>query len=122
MRRHRDLALRRHSEAVQTLEIARQAGATTVDITNFPESSLAAMADLVLTTSAHETGYRSGAMVSPIAQMALADFLVVRLLHGNYDQANEALRRTYDAVQSHRLPCARGAARPNPESPPAETE
>ena len=97
-------------EAIQTLEIARKAGATTVAITNFPKSPLALSADLVLTTSARETRYRSGAMVSRIAQMALVDFLVVRLLQGNYDAANEALRRTYDAVQSHRLPYTRAAA------------
>jgi DNA-binding MurR/RpiR family transcriptional regulator len=42
-------------------------------------------------------------MSSRIAQLALVDFLTVRLLQGSYEQANESLRLTYDAVQNHRL-------------------
>jgi len=83
--------------------VARGAGATTVAITNFPESPLGRLADLVLTTSSRESRYRSGAMSSRIAQLALVDFLTVRLLQGGYEQANESLRLTYDAVQNHRL-------------------
>lgn len=90
------------------LEIAKKAGATTVAITNFPESPLGTLADIVLATSARETRYRSGATASRIAQMALIDFLVVRLLQGNFEQANESLRITYDAVQGHRLDYGRG--------------
>jgi DNA-binding MurR/RpiR family transcriptional regulator len=95
-------------ETNHSLEIAKRAGATTVAITNFPESPLGAMADLVLATSARETRYRSGAMASRIAQMALVDFLVVRLLQANLEQSNEALRLTFDAVQGHRLDYGRG--------------
>lgn len=90
-------------ETNHSLEVAKAAGATTVAITNFPESPLGAAADLVLATSARETRYRSGAMASRIAQMALVDFLVVRLLQGNYESAEDSLRLTYDAVQAHRL-------------------
>lgn len=90
-------------ETYQALEIAKAAGATTVAITNFPESPIAELADHVLTTSARETRLRSGAMSSRIAQMALVDFLVVRLLQGHIDEANVSLRRTYNAVQHHRL-------------------
>lgn len=90
-------------ETNQMLELARSSGATTVAITNFPESPLGANADLVLATSARESRYRTGAMSSRLAQMALVDFLVVRLLQGDFDRASESLRRTYDAVQAHRL-------------------
>ncbi|MFB2596858.1 MurR/RpiR family transcriptional regulator [Herbiconiux sp. P17] len=90
-------------EVNDMLTVARGAGATTVAITNFPESPLGLLADLVLTTSSRESRYRSGAMSSRIAQLALVDFLTVRLLQGSYEQANESLRLTYDAVQNHRL-------------------
>ena len=93
----------RTRESHQVLEVARASGATTVAVTNFPDSPIATVADLVLTTSARESRFRSGAMASRIAQMALVDFLVVRLLQGSLDTANESLRRTYDAVQSNRI-------------------
>jgi len=97
-------------ETYHSLEVAKAAGATTVAITNFPESPLGTLADLVLATSARETRYRSGAMASRIAQMALVDFLVVRLLQGNYEAADESLRLTYDAVQAHRLDYGRSSS------------
>ncbi len=85
-------------ETNHSLQIAKKAGATTVAITNFPDSPLGTEADLVLATSARETRFRSGAMASRIAQMALVDFLVVRLLQGNYERVTESLRVTFDAV------------------------
>ncbi len=90
-------------ETNHALEVARDAGARTVAVTNFPESPLASRAALVLSTAARETRYRSGAMSSRIAQLALVDFLFVRIAQRLYDSMGESLRRTYDAVQSHRL-------------------
>jgi len=90
-------------EANQILSLARRRGATTVAITNYPDSPLAAVADHVLVTSARESRYRTGAMSSRLAQMAIVDFVVVRLLQGEIDRAGELLRLTYDAVQDHRL-------------------
>lgn len=92
------------SDTIQALETAGSKGATTVGITNFPESRLADKCDFVLTTQARENRYRSGAMSSRIAQLALIDFLFVRVTQSIYDQATESLRLTYEAVQSHRLP------------------
>ena len=62
-----------------------------------------AVADHLLVTSARESRYRTGAMSSRLAQMAIVDFVVVRLLQREMDRAGELLRRTYDAVQAHRL-------------------
>jgi DNA-binding MurR/RpiR family transcriptional regulator len=97
-------------ETNHSLQIAKKAGATTVAITNFPDSPLGTEADLVLATSARETRFRSGAMASRIAQMALVDFLVVRLLQGNYERVTESLRVTFDAVQGHRLDYGRNSS------------
>ncbi|MCR2825546.1 MurR/RpiR family transcriptional regulator [Microbacterium sp. zg.Y909] len=90
-------------EANQVLALARERGATTVAITNYPDSPIADVADHLLVTSARESRYRTGAMSSRLAQMAIVDFVVVRLLQGEIDRAGELLRRTYDAVQGHRL-------------------
>jgi DNA-binding MurR/RpiR family transcriptional regulator len=86
-------------ETARALEVARLAGATSVGVTNFPDSPIAAHCDFLLTTQARENRYRSGAMSSRIAQLALVDFLFVRIAQSMSDDAAEALRRTYEAVQ-----------------------
>lgn len=90
-------------EPYQALSLARAGGATTVAITNFPASPLAELADVVLTTTARETQFRSGAMSSRIAQLAVVDFLFVRVAQRRYDATAAALKATYDAVQPHRM-------------------
>lgn len=90
-------------EANQVLAVARERGATTVAITNHPDSPIADVADHLLVTSARESRYRTGAMSSRLAQMAIVDFVVVRLLQREMDRAGDLLRRTYEAVQGHRL-------------------
>lgn len=90
-------------EIVQAVSVARAGGATTVAVTNSSESPLARAADLVLTTSATESAFRSGAMSSRIAQLSVVDFLFVRLAQRDYDTLSENLRRTYEAVADHRI-------------------
>ncbi len=90
-------------ETNHVLEVARATGARTVAITNFPDSPLAELADLTLTTAARETRFRSGAMSSRIAQLALVDFLFVRIAQRRFDRLGTNLELTYEAVQSHRL-------------------
>lgn len=90
-------------ETNHAIEQARRAGGLTVAITNFPESPLAQTADIVLCTSARETRFRSGAMSSRIAQLAVVDFLFVRIAQRTYESVAGSLEATYNAVQSHRL-------------------
>ncbi|KRC31316.1 RpiR family transcriptional regulator [Oerskovia sp. Root918] len=90
-------------ETNHALGIAHRRGATSVAITNFPESPLAQEADVVLGTTARETQFRSGALSSRIAQLAVVDFLFVRVAQRLYDQTSANLKATYDAVQPHRL-------------------
>lgn len=90
-------------ETEQALQLARAAGAITVCITNFPDSPIASRCDLVLVTQARESRYRSGAMSSRIAQLALVDLLFIRVAQRRYDASAESLRVTYDAVQDHRI-------------------
>ncbi|MGG7507326.1 MurR/RpiR family transcriptional regulator [Plantibacter sp. YIM 135249] len=90
-------------ETAHALEVAKSSGATTVCITNFPDSPIAHACDLVLTTQARESRYRSGAMSSRIAQLALVDLLFIRVAQRRFDAVAEPLRVTFDAVQSHRI-------------------
>lgn len=90
-------------ETIHAMEIAREAGATTIGVTNFPDSPFADACDLVLTTQARENRYRASATSSRIVQLAVTDFLFVRISQAGMAQMSEALRLSYDAVQRHRV-------------------
>lgn len=87
-------------DTVDALRVARAQGATTVAITNFAGSPIARHTDLLLTTAARETTFRSGAMSSRIAQLALVDCLFAGVAQRAYDQAITALEDTYAVVRS----------------------
>ncbi|MFF5535871.1 MurR/RpiR family transcriptional regulator [Streptomyces cinerochromogenes] len=91
-------------DTVEPLQAAAERGATTIALTNVPRSTLARSADLVLTTSARETPFRSGATVSRIAQLAVVDCLFVGVAQRGFDTATAALHQTYRAVQRRRPP------------------
>ncbi|MFF4896065.1 MurR/RpiR family transcriptional regulator [Streptomyces sp. NPDC001068] len=86
-------------DTVEPLQAAAERGATTIALTNVPRSTLAANADLVLTTCARETPFRSGATVSRIAQLAVIDCLFVGVAQRSFDATTVALKETYGAVQ-----------------------
>ncbi len=87
-------------DTVDALRVAHGRGATTIAITNFAGSPIAEQADLLLTTAARETTFRSGAMSSRIAQLALVDCLFAGVAQRSYDQAITALETTYAVVRS----------------------
>lgn len=85
-------------DTVDFLRIARESGAATIAITNFGTSPLAAAADVVLTTAARETPFRSGALGSRIAQLMVIDCLFTAVAQATYEESIAALRVTYAAV------------------------
>jgi DNA-binding MurR/RpiR family transcriptional regulator len=89
-------------DVIETLAEARRQGATTVAVTNFPNSPISRIADHVLTTAARETTFRSGATASRIAALTVVDCLFVAVAQRNYKQTVRALERTYAAVQARR--------------------
>lgn len=97
-------------DVVETLAAAKKAGATTIAITNFSGSPIVEHADIVLTTAARETAFRSGALASRTAQLAVVDFLFVGVARSSLEATTEALRRTHEAVRDSR-PMKRAAKR-----------
>lgn len=89
-------------DTVEFLSIARKSGATAIAITNHDRSPLAGLADVVLTTAARETGFRSGALGSRIAQLMIVDCLFIGVAQATHEESNEALRHTYAVVQRFR--------------------
>lgn len=90
-------------DTIEALRLAAASGATTIAITNFGRSPLTEHAHHVLATAARETTYRSGAMSSRIAQLAVIDFLFVGVAQRSYDRTITALERTFAAVRSRRV-------------------
>ncbi|MGO4104259.1 MurR/RpiR family transcriptional regulator [Leifsonia sp. YAF41] len=90
-------------DTVEFLKLARAAGAATIAITNFGESPLANAADIVLTTAARETRFRSGALGSRIAQLMVVDCLFTAVAQASFDESMTAVRTTYEAVHSRSL-------------------
>lgn len=101
------------ADIVDALRVAQERGATTLAVTNFAGSPVATLADLVLTTAARETTFRSGAMSSRIAQLALVDCLFTGVAQRSYDQTVEALANTYTVVQTRRGRPARAVPPPS---------
>ncbi|MGV9563408.1 MurR/RpiR family transcriptional regulator [Streptomyces sp. NPDC003480] len=91
-------------DTLEPLQAAAERGATTIALTNVPRSTLAESADLVLTTCARETPFRSGATVSRIAQLALIDCLFVGVAQRSFESTTAALEKTYRAIQRRRRP------------------
>lgn len=87
-------------DTVDALAVARSRGATTIAITNFHGSPIVGEADLTLLTAARETTFRSGAMSSRIAQLAVIDCVFAGVAQRSYDSAIAALEDTYDVVRS----------------------
>ena len=90
-------------ETIEALAAARNRGATTVAVTNFPLSRLAATADLLLTTAARETSLRSGATASRIAALTVIDCLYIAVAHRDLDRATQAVADTRAAVVGHHV-------------------
>ncbi|OLR89716.1 MurR/RpiR family transcriptional regulator [Actinokineospora bangkokensis] len=91
------------ADTVEALRVAREHGATTVALTNYPTSPIAEVADHVLTTAARETTFRSGATASRIAQLTVVDCLFIGVAQHHLDTSIQALDSTRDAVGAHRL-------------------
>jgi len=52
-----------------------------------------------MTTTARETGFRSGALGSRIAQLMVIDCVFIGVAQSHYDESMSAIRRTYAAIQ-----------------------
>jgi DNA-binding MurR/RpiR family transcriptional regulator len=90
-------------DTIEAFAEAGRRGARTVALTNFPKAPITAVADLVLTTAARETTFRSGAMASRLAQLTVIDCVFVGVAQRTYAETRTALDATYQAVSGRRV-------------------
>jgi DNA-binding MurR/RpiR family transcriptional regulator len=90
-------------ETLTATRLAKEAGATTIAVTNFGKSPLLAHTDIVLNTLARETQFRTEAMTSRIAQLAIIDALIAALALADYDRAVAIIGKTFDVLSTKRV-------------------
>jgi RpiR family carbohydrate utilization transcriptional regulator len=90
-------------ETLTATRLAKEAGATTIVVTNFGKSPILSHADIVLNTLARETQFRTEAMTSRIAQLAIIDALIAALALADYDRAVATIERTFDVLSTKRV-------------------
>ena len=85
-------------DVVEALQIAQKRGATTIVITHYAKSPITKYADIKLYTTATEMMFRSDAMISRIAQLAIIDTLYVGVALELGDSASTSLDAIREAV------------------------
>lgn len=90
-------------ETLTATKLAKEAGATTIAVTNFGRSPLLAHVDIVLHTLARETQFRTEAMTSRIAQLAVIDTLIAALALADYDRSVATIDKTFDVLSVKRV-------------------
>jgi DNA-binding MurR/RpiR family transcriptional regulator len=90
-------------ETVVATQLAKEAGAKTIVLTNFGRSPILAYADVTLYTMARETLFRTEAMTSRIAQLCVIDTLIAALALADYERSTQTLRETFDVLSLKRF-------------------
>ncbi len=90
-------------DIVDSMTIAKQAGATTIAITAHSRSHVANLSDVVLLTGPMETPLASGTIRSTIAQLHVLDVLFAGVIQQHTARALQAIEQTADAVASKQL-------------------
>jgi DNA-binding MurR/RpiR family transcriptional regulator len=85
---------------IESLEIAKKTGASIIAITNYSKSPILKVSDVVLFTASKETAFKSDAMSSRIAELAIIDALFVAVAFTNYDKSFEGIKKTRNATAS----------------------
>lgn len=89
-------------DIVEAIELANEAGATTVAITSHVKSPVSRAAKLVLSVSTTETSYRFEPMASRIAHLSMIDIIAVGVSMRRQEQYVESVRRTRRALVKKR--------------------
>lgn len=96
------LAISHSGETPEVCELAakaKSAGVTVIAITNFPQSSLAKTADILLLTASDEQSFRLAAMTSRLAQCLIIDFLVIHIAMQDLAGCEEKILRTHEMIK-----------------------
>jgi DNA-binding MurR/RpiR family transcriptional regulator len=89
-------------ETIAATRLAKEAGATTICVSNFGKSPIQRHCDIMLHTMARETRFRTEAMTSRIAELAIVDALICCVALANYDRAVATTAKTFEVLSIKR--------------------
>lgn len=89
-------------ETIDALACAKASGASTIALTSYGSSTLAAKADIPLFSSSLEQGMRRGDMASRIAQLHIIDILFTGMVSTRFGDYIPKLEQSYLNVQQYR--------------------
>lgn len=92
-----------NKDMLQSLAVAKEAGATTIAITTLAKSPLSQEADITLYTLSEETEYRSEALSSRLAQLSIIDALYVNISIARKELMQQSLKKIRNAISLKRL-------------------
>ena len=93
----------RTKDVLDAVKLAKESGAAVVAISRFGRSPLQRLADVTLHTLSSETAYRSEAIASRIAQLAIIDVLFVGAFLRNHPVTSRNLSRSRSAIMSKQV-------------------
>ncbi|WP_234998262.1 MurR/RpiR family transcriptional regulator [Salirhabdus sp. Marseille-P4669] len=87
-----------NTDVLHAMKLAKEAGATTICITNSSKSPITQISDIWLQTASKETLFRTDAISSRIAQLTIIDILVASLTTNSYEHYYENLQKTRNST------------------------
>jgi len=93
----------RTMDVLESVQVARERGASVIAITGVAASPLARQAHVVLPTVSYDTAFQVEPMASMLAQLAMVQLLFLVLLEAGGHAAEERLARTQQALESRHV-------------------
>lgn len=90
-------------DTFESIEVAKNAGATTISITKFGNTSISSLCDINLFVLSPEVTFRSGAMSSRIAQLNVVDILFTSVAGSMFVDVKKFLENTRRSTRIKRI-------------------
>lgn len=90
-------------ETLAATRLAKEAGASTIVVTNYGKNPIQKYADVVLYTAARETSFRTEAMTSRIAELSIVDALNACVALATYERSLDTIGRTFEVLSTKRF-------------------
>ena len=90
-------------DTFESIEVAKNAGATTISVTKFGSNSISNLCDINLFVLSPEITFRSGAMSSRIAQLNVIDILFTSVAGCMFEDVKEFLENTRMSTRMKRI-------------------
>jgi DNA-binding MurR/RpiR family transcriptional regulator len=103
------------------LRYAKAAGATCIALTSYSHTPLGKIADIELVTGARETAFRTDAVASRIAHLAVIDSLYAAVVMRTFDRSVAALDQANGVVEDHLVSERNGRAGQSMERLPPQS-